>query len=469
MVAHRVTALITLVLLTIVSWIFNYKLHASYDWNLTGIYQQYYGNNAVELCHESNTMPEINMTWISVGAYYGLQYFYVKRGSKQCYNRSKTITLATMCDFNIIHEARQIALNYLSGPMSLAVYFDHGRFKLTETRKHVLSRTISSIFNDLSNPYDIYVGLLFINKASLYYQSKHFNKATSMIWKLPYNALRHMAETQVRTEWVFLVDIDFWYYSQTFSNLDKHFFDHIQGIDTDKTVFIVPPFEENNHTNITMDLSAMTKEQLLHYVSTEQVVPFGVKHSFFQNNFVCTGYEQWYNTSSSYVLNHCTSMTYEPWYIMRTDVSRKKEYRWRVEYIGRGHNKVSRMVTLRHYCFDLMVMPDLFIIHSATPHQVKKYAKTTQRDSGGWQRKNAKRFKKDVARYKSNGHSCLPAGHSKQKFKNALKVKKREKKPSRSGWRNPGTLIGTGHKNKPKRKTNIKNSFHFHAPNRKHM
>ena len=114
---------------------------------------------------------------------------------------------------------------------------------------HCVGATLTEYFGDSENAYPIICGLLFINKDSAYYKSKHFEASTNLIFKIPTNALRNLAELQVETKYVFNIDVDFWHFSELFHDtiavksllFNMDYITHSNP----KSVFIVPPFEIN--------------------------------------------------------------------------------------------------------------------------------------------------------------------------------------------------------------------------------
>merc|ERR1711920_1205271 len=97
---------------------------------------------------------------------------------------------------------------------------------------------------------------------------------------------------------------------------------------------------------------------------------------------------------------------YEPWYIMNANTSRMRRHQFGNDYIGRGLNKVERTFTLRHYCFDFIVMSNLFIIHGDDVRSNKSHSNDiNEREYAKWIGINEKMFKQQKEKYQEQIHS----------------------------------------------------------------
>ena len=329
----------------------------------------------------------------------------------------------------LLNDAKEIAINYESGPISIAVYIDDD-YAMHDPSIHWL---FDDTFSDINNKYDIIIGLLYFNKWSRFYIKKGFSKRTPMMFKIPNNALRNLAEYQVTTPWLLNIDIDFIYFAQTFSNTNLEL--TLQALSDmtmnpaigPKTIFVVPSFEvlredfgdsdgngidgigtsgrdDNNVIDPGILYQGLTKQQLIQYKDKGEIAPF---HESMQAQ-KCTSYNKWYERDEDelcYLLDYkkggmpnC-SWHYEPWYIIKTDISRKKEHQWDMQFVGRGLNKVERTMTLRHYCFNIYVLNDLFIIHKPKALHwdgIIDHKKITSNDTERWHANNLKLWEKKV-------------------------------------------------------------------------
>ena len=235
------------------------------------------------------------------------------------------------------------------------------------------------------------------------------------------NPLRNLAEYQVVTDWTFNIDVDFWYLSKTLNhNVDKFIkqMNDITSVYGENTIFIVPAFEiltENsdkykdlNRTQlIDMALNPPDPRQLdimpFHFVPYNGTTKMELKPA---NPQRCTGYNDWYNTETNYRINYMKpncSLFYEPWYIINTNLSRSDKYKWDNKFVGRGYSKTQRVNTLRHNCFNFIVMKDLFVIHASSTIHVK-FNETLRNH---WTGKNRELLIKQQRIQYKNKNSCL--------------------------------------------------------------
>jgi len=169
----------------------------------------------------------------------------------------------------------------------------------------------------------------------------------------------------------------------------------------EKSIFIVPSFEvltENNR-----NFAEMSKSDLMLHVAVRDMFPF---HEWCHAQR-CTRYHQWYHAVNDYALdyrNKSCYWAYEPWYIMRSDVSRDERYQWNNSYIGRGLNKVERAFNLRHHCFHFIVLHDLFMVHSTSMHLVD--VTISNEDKSKWNKFNLNLFLQQKKLYRQNVDSC---------------------------------------------------------------
>ena len=375
--------------------------------------------------------------WVAFGGYAGIPNYYIKKGilnSNIPQNQEeirKLVTVTTFCDLHLLYEAQKIAINYISGPVSISVFIDADYHSHNGGNKEHSDQYLQSLFNEhfmnITNKYDVIIGILYYNKSNSFYQSKGFKKNTPLVFRLPMNPLRNLAEYQVVTDWTFNIDVDFWYLSHSLNYNVNKFIKEINKYSMvygEKSIFIVPAFEiltENKPS-----YSSLNKSQLLEIIRNPpnpkqiDVMPFhyvpymndnGDKMGLFESNFQqCTGYNDWYTTQTNYKINylkHNCSLYYEPWYIINTNISRNIKYKWDDRFIGRGYSKTQRVNTLRHNCFNFIVMKDLFVIHAAQTVHVK----LNQTLRNHWTGKNRELLIKQRRLQYRDKNSCLtPSG-----------------------------------------------------------
>ena len=338
------------------------------------------------------------------GSFVSIPYFYIKQGHLN--DGKALLSLGTFCDLNIFSDARQFAINYKSGPISIGVYID-ADYRHSTASAIELKSLFSQYLNDIPNPYDIMIGLLYINTSSPMWQKRQFLPSTPLMLKFPTNALRNLVEYQIQdTQYLMTIDIDFYHLSATFNQININNQQILNTFNTypKETIFIIPAFEIlsiNNQNHI--KYNELSKSELLTMVNNNEIAPF---HASMMAQ-KCTDYNEWYQTTTNYELqyqnnNNC-SWAYEPWYIIQTNLSKKAEYQWDNDYIGRGLNKVQRTFKLRHHCFQFTVMKDLFMIHTAKLHHTEHF---TQKDKENWHAFNKQMVDKQKKEYYNYPGSC---------------------------------------------------------------
>eukprot|EP01083_Nonionella_stella_P304874 1061393_1 len=315
---------------------------------------------------------ELNKSYKTFASFIGIPNFYIKYGHYSASPNHNLLTICSFCSLDILFEARTLATNYRSGPLSIAVYIDEDITHHTIANKTVLHHTIEEYFHNISTPYDVTIGLLYINKSSRFWRHLPITSETTMDWKLPYNALRNLAEHQVNTKWLMNVDIDFELYSSTIHNgIDTILTNASAYSSSNHTIFIVPAFAMNASyiEDSTTDYNNLTRAQLTSFIP-HQILPF--QYNIAKHNILiyqrCTAYSQWYKTETDYVIDSTRCSTeYEPYYIINTAISR--EYAWDSRFVGRHLDKIQRMQLLRYLEFTAIVLRDMFMIHVNQPHQ----------------------------------------------------------------------------------------------------
>ena len=319
--------------------------------------------------------------WIRFGAYVALPHFFVKTGYIQTEihgSDRNLLSIATFCYLSLLQDAREIATSYQSGPISVAVYIDQD-YNQQNTKSFIeLKDLIEQTFSDINNKYNIIIGLLYFDELSQFYIEKKFMASTPMMFELPNNALRNLAEYQISTTWLFNIDIHFIYFSDSFSyNKISATLKQLSNIINtpeigNKSIFIVPSFEvlrqDLDATKTMNRYQSLTKNQLINLTKTRnsEITPFrtGI------NAQKCINYEEWYTRNGS---EFSYSVRYEndrncTWnYIINTEILESFKYQWDNKFVATGLNEANRIFDLHHYSFNFHVLSDLFIIHKSKP------------------------------------------------------------------------------------------------------
>eukprot|EP01083_Nonionella_stella_P166402 556245_1 len=309
---------------------------------------------------------ELNKSYKTFASFIGIPNFYIKYGHYSASPNHNLLTICSFCSLDILFEARTLATNYRSGPLSIAVYIDEDITHHTIANKTVLHHTIEEYFHNISTPYDVTIGLLYINKSSRFWRHLPITSETTMDWKLPYNALRNLAEHQVNTKWLMNVDIDFEYFSRKMHYDVQSTLIRMHEYPA-HTMFVVATFQINTSTveeHPQINYNELTKSDLIGLIP-EQILPF-----YFGDDEPyqsCTNYKMWFQKKQDYVLNHthCDGR-YEPFIIMNSNLSR--EYHWDNYFMGRHLDKTQRILFLRYCDFTAVALHDLFMIHANRMH-----------------------------------------------------------------------------------------------------
>ena len=171
-----------------------------------------------------------------------------------------------------------------------------------------------------------------------------------------------------------------------------------------------------------------------------EIIPFHLMSA--PNAQACSDFGKWYGAEENYRVNYSFCYwAYEPWYIMNTNLSRMRRHQFDNDYIGRGLNKVERTFTLRHYCFDFIVMSNYFIVHGHDDKRNKSgshsigYNIKNERGYEKYVGINEQMFKKQMEHYREQKGTCSRRlyRNSKGKVKrHRTKSEKKKKKMRRT-------------------------------------
>ncbi|XP_073514949.1 xylosyl- and glucuronyltransferase LARGE2 isoform X1 [Phyllobates terribilis] len=167
----------------------------------------------------------------------------------------------------------------------------------------------------------------------------------------PVNLLRNVALRNAQTLYVFLSDIDFLPMYGLYESLRKSIIQEDMA-DTQKAL-IVPAFETLRYR-----LSfPKSKAELLSMLDMGALYTF--RYHVWEKGHAPTNYAKWRTATTSYRVDWAPN--FEPYLVVRRDCP---EYDQR--FLGFGWNKVSHIMELDAKGYELMVLPNAFIIHM--PH-----------------------------------------------------------------------------------------------------
>eukprot|EP01083_Nonionella_stella_P051941 137981_1 len=315
------------------------------------------------------------LQYVQLGSYIGIPNFYIKKGVRSYGYDDDLLTLCSVCSLNILSQAQTLATRYKSGPLSLAIYIDEDISAHTIDSETYLASLFDAYFGNLSTTtYDIYIGLVYVDTSSQFWIDLNYTPDTEMAWKIPVNAMRNLAESQVNSKWLLTVDVDFELYSLGINNPHyiRSVLASINALYSDHTMFIVPVFAINasyvSNATETARYSNLRRNELIALVDEQTVVPFYDGEPY----QACTDYPRWYKATRDYPLalnstQYCLECAaYEPFFILKSNVS--KAFVWDSDFTGRHKDKIQRVQYLRYHNFSIVVMRHLFMIHVNIPH-----------------------------------------------------------------------------------------------------
>ncbi|KAM4018139.1 xylosyl- and glucuronyltransferase LARGE2 isoform 1-T2 [Anomaloglossus baeobatrachus] len=167
----------------------------------------------------------------------------------------------------------------------------------------------------------------------------------------PVNLLRNVALRNAQTPYVFLSDIDFLPMYGLYESLRKSIIQ--EDMANTQKALVVPAFETLRYR-----LSfPKSKAELLSMLDMGTLYTF--RYHVWEKGHAPTNYAKWRTATTSYLVNWAPN--FEPYVVVRRDCP---EYDQR--FLGFGWNKVSHIMELDAKGYELMVLPNAFIIHM--PH-----------------------------------------------------------------------------------------------------
>ncbi|XP_044173578.1 glycosyltransferase-like protein gnt13 isoform X1 [Acropora millepora] len=250
------------------------------------------------------------------------------------------ITLVTQLTSNRIKMLKRI-LRFWNGPLSIAMYVVVEDSDDVDTkRKEVRLELPTHLFTKFST---LSVIVTYGNEIGPQY---------------PINRLRNIAISNAKTQFIFLVDVDFIPSPDLEIFARHHILDYNERINgtNDKLAFVVPAFDGARNLLI-RDLPE-TKEELIGMVkSKDKLAPFRKVESPLSHSN--TNYIKWYQTNEPYEVRSYQDK-YEPYLILR----RTPELPFYDQrFTGYGMNKISHVIELALLRYKFIVLPDVWIIH----------------------------------------------------------------------------------------------------------
>ncbi|XP_053545281.1 xylosyl- and glucuronyltransferase LARGE2 [Bombina bombina] len=220
----------------------------------------------------------------------------------------------------------ELICRHWEGPMSLALYLSDA-----EAQQFLRYAQASEVLQSRTN-----VGYHIVYKEGQLY---------------PVNLLRNVALRNSQTPYVFLSDIDFLPMYGLYEYLRKSI--EQQSIASSKTALIVPAFETLRYR-----LSfPKSKAELLSMLDMGALYTF--RYHVWEKGHAPTNYAKWRTATTPYKVDWAPD--FEPYVVVRRDCP---EYDQR--FLGFGWNKVSHIMELDAQEYELVVLPNAFIIHM--PH-----------------------------------------------------------------------------------------------------
>lgn len=174
----------------------------------------------------------------------------------------------------------------------------------------------------------------------------HFVPEEGVIY--PVNYLRNVAINNTKSRYIFLSDIDF------IPVIGSHniLLEDLQGIDGEKKVFVVPAFEEKTSNTYEFPQS---KSDLIHLWDKDIIVPFHLVK--FPSGHHRTNFKMWKHAQHPYQIH------WEPLFEPYIAGERALLPLYSQSFVGRGKNKIQQIVETVAMGFQLIVEPEIFIVH----------------------------------------------------------------------------------------------------------
>lgn len=173
-----------------------------------------------------------------------------------------------------------------------------------------------------------------------------------------FNMWRNTAKLYARTEYIMMLDIDFYLCTDFRKNI-LHNPNLMSKLKEGNTALVVPAFEYlSQNDGIDYSVFPNSKNKLLQEVFDEERLD--MFHASWQNGHAATNYAKWYTASEPYKVEEY-SFSYEPYVIFKKQGSPWCDER----FIGYGANKAACLYEIYLSGIDYYVLPDDFLIHQS--------------------------------------------------------------------------------------------------------
>jgi hypothetical protein len=183
----------------------------------------------------------------------------------------------------------------------------------------------------------------------------------------PFNAARNLALDNARTDWVFLVDVDFVPNPDLARNI-KHTLERYpklrDAMERRKAVLVVPAFEKFKTPSAARETLPATRAALLEEVRSQRIAPFHL--SWYWPGHGPTDFMRWFGVSNTDSIDESDKpylVRYQDGYEPYIVAYRHGLPRYEDRFVGYGWNKQSFIKELHYAGYSMYVLRDGFIIH----------------------------------------------------------------------------------------------------------
>ncbi|KAK2150295.1 hypothetical protein LSH36_413g02052 [Paralvinella palmiformis] len=174
----------------------------------------------------------------------------------------------------------------------------------------------------------------------------------------PINFLRNLALNGTSTRFVFVNDIDFIPCRESYKRLLKY----TKKLKKNQ-LLVIPAFEELSNGTRLADQFPENKNALMKLWNEEAVVPF--HFTDFMPGHNATNYKKWSRAKNPYQIKW--TKWYEPYVVGYTAELPK----YNQQYVGRYENKAEHVAEMYARGFELLVLPDVCIVHVWHPRAAR--------------------------------------------------------------------------------------------------
>lgn len=233
------------------------------------------------------------------------------------------VTLVAQMSVNRLHMLESLCEHW-DGPLSIAIYASDA--EMGAVMAHIAASPVLKKFRKL--------GLHVVSKGGRFY---------------PVNHLRNVALSNVKTPYVYLSDIDFLPMRYVYYYIKEA----IRVLGMNRRALIVPAFESLLYR---VDFPN-NKSQLISMLHAGKLFTF--RYHVWKQGHSPTNFEYWKTAKRPYRVKWAKD--FEPYLVVSSNVSRYDE-----RFVGFGWNKVSHVMELTAQGYELVVLPEAFMVHM--PH-----------------------------------------------------------------------------------------------------